>query len=89
MQILSSAGGANAASRAEVERALGAPDIERRDGAGAALTYRLPTCALLLLFSADQRDTMRLREVHADARHAGAPAPSQSACAAEAEARRR
>jgi len=37
-QLLASAGGAQAASRAEIERALGAPDIERRDGAGLALT---------------------------------------------------
>jgi hypothetical protein len=87
-QLLASAGGAHAASRAELERALGAPDIERREGAGLALTYRLQTCALLLLLTADQRNEMRLAEAHASARHPGEAAPTLDQCAAEAAGRR-
>lgn len=87
-QLLASAGRADAPSRPELERALGAPDIERREGAGVALTYRLESCALLLLLTADGRNEMRLAEAHASARQAGAAAPSLEQCAAEAAARR-
>jgi hypothetical protein len=87
-QLLASAGRADAASRAELDRALGAPDIERREGAGVALTYRLESCALLLLLSADARNEMRLAEAHASARRAGEAAPSLEQCAAEASQRR-
>ena len=87
MQVLASAGRANASTQAEVERALGRPDIARQDGAGAALTYRLETCALLLLFEADARNDLRLAEAHPGARVAGAAPPSLGQCAAEASAR--
>lgn len=87
-QLLASAGRADAPSRSEIDRAFGAPDIERREGAGVALTYRLESCALLLLMSADARNEMRLAQAHASARRAGEPAPSLEQCAAEAAARR-
>jgi hypothetical protein len=87
-RLLAAAGGADAPSRAEIERALGPADIARNDGAGAALTYRLETCALLLLFAADARNEMRLAEANASARRAGAAAPSLEQCAVEADARR-
>ncbi len=67
---------------------FGAPDITRREGAGAALTYRLESCALLLLFAADEHNQMRLTEVHPSARRSGEPAPSLETCAAEVAARR-
>ncbi|HJS80737.1 MAG TPA: hypothetical protein VJ748_08950 [Vitreimonas sp.] len=87
-QLLASAGRADAPSRAELDRAFGAPDIERREGAGVALTYRLESCALLLLMTADARNEMRLAEAHASARRAGEAAPSLEQCAAEASQRR-
>lgn len=87
-QLLASAGSADAASRAELERVLGAADIERREGASVALTYRLDSCALLLLLTADGRNHMRLAEAHASARRPGDAAPSLEQCAAEATARR-
>ena len=87
-QLFASAGRADAPSQREIERALGAPDISRREGAGAAWTYRLESCALLLLFSADARNEMRLAEVNASARRPGVAAPSLDQCAAEAAARR-
>ncbi len=87
-QLLAAAGRADAPSRAEIDRAFGAPDIERREGAGVALTYRLDTCALLLLMTADARNEMRLAEAHASARQAGAAQPSLDQCAAESTARR-
>lgn len=86
-QLLAAAGRADAPSQRDIERALGAPDIMRRDGAGAALTYRLQNCALLLLFAADGRNEMRLAEVHPSARTVETPAPSLEQCAAEASAR--
>ena len=86
--MLRDAGGADAPTQADVERVFGGADIVRREGAGAALTYRLESCALLLLFAADARNTMRLTEVHPNARRAGEAAPSLDQCAAEAAARR-
>ncbi len=86
-QLLATAGRDNAATQADVVRLLGAPDIERREGAGTALTYRLENCALLLLFVADQRNAMRLAEAHPSARRPSEPAPTLEACAAEASNR--
>lgn len=86
-QMLATAGRDNAASQADVVRLLGTPDIERRDGAGAALTYRMENCALLLLFTADARNAMRLAEAHPSARRPSEPAPTLAACAAEASNR--
>ncbi len=86
-QLFATAGRANAASQRDVERVLGAPDIARQEGAGAAWTYRLENCALLMLFAADTRNEMRLTEVHPSARNGGT-APSLDQCATEASARR-
>ncbi|MGE0741481.1 MAG: hypothetical protein AB7O98_09075 [Hyphomonadaceae bacterium] len=86
--MLSEAGRANAPTQSEVERAFGRADITRQEGAGLALTYRFETCALLLLFAADQRNTMRLAQAHPSARQSGMAAPSLEQCAAEAQARR-
>lgn len=85
--LLRQAGQAEAPTQAEVERVLGAPDLSRQDGAGAALTYRYEQCALLLLFTADGRNAMRLAEAHPGPRRTGAAAPSLELCAAEANAR--
>jgi hypothetical protein len=87
-QLLASAGRADAPSRAELDRAFGVPDIERREGAGVALTYRLDSCALLLLMTADARGEMRLAQAHASARRPGEAAPSLEQCAGEAAQRR-
>jgi hypothetical protein len=85
--MLSRAGAADAPTRAEIERALGAPDIARNDGAGAMLTYRGQSCALFLVFTSDQRNAMRLREAHAEPRRAGQTQPNLDQCAAEAAVR--
>jgi hypothetical protein len=85
--ILTSAGRANAATMDQIARALGAADITRQDGAGTALTYRLDHCALLLLFTADQRNVMRLAEADPSPRRSGDPIPSLDQCVAEAHAR--
>ena len=86
-RMLAAAGQADAPTRQAVERAMGAADIARQEGAGAALTYRLEHCALLLLFAVDAAGEVRLSEAHPSPRHAGAPAPSLDQCAAEAPAR--
>ena len=67
---------------------MGEPDITRNEGAGMALTYRLESCALLLLFAADSRNEMRLAQAHPSARREGEATPSLEQCAAEAGARR-
>lgn len=87
-QLLRAAGGSNAPTAQDIERAFGEADIVRREGAGAAYTYRYENCALLLLFSADGRNTMRLAEAHAGVRSGNGAAPSLDQCAAEAAARR-
>ena len=87
-QLLAQAGRTNAPTRADIERAFGAADIARQDGAGVALTYRLNTCALLLVFTADASNAMRLADAHASARQAGQAAPTLDQCGAEAEAHR-
>lgn len=87
-QLLRAAGGSNAPTLQDIERTFGEADIVRRDGAGAALTYRFEHCGLLLLFAADGRNTMRLTEAHPSARHGDAQAPTLDQCAAEAAARR-
>ncbi len=66
---------------------MGAADITRHDGAGVALTYRLDHCALLLVFSADAQNQMRLSDAHPSARNAGEASPTVEQCAAEATAR--
>lgn len=87
VNILTNAGGPNAPAMDQVVRALGAADITRHDGAGVALTYRLDHCALLLLFTADTRNVMRLAEADATPRRASDPAPTLDQCVTEAHAR--
>ena len=87
-QLLALAGRANAPTRTDIESVFGAADITRQDGAGVTLTYRLNTCALLLVFTADTHNSMRLADAHPSARQAGAAAPTLDQCATEAEARR-
>ncbi|HVV33157.1 MAG TPA: hypothetical protein VHC73_08030 [Vitreimonas sp.] len=86
-QLLAAAGRPNAPTQADIERAMGAADITRHDGAGVALTYRLDRCALLLVFSADAQNQMRLSDAHPSARNAGEASPTVEQCAAEAMAR--
>jgi hypothetical protein len=87
-RLLAAAGQADAPTRATIERELGPADIARQDGAGVALTYRLQNCALLLLFAADPRNEMLLRQAHVSARRAGDTPPTLERCAAEASSRR-
>ncbi len=87
LPYLTAAGRADAPSVAEIERVAGQPDVRRNDGAGAALTYRLETCALLLVFTADAGNELRLAQTYASARRGGGAAPSLEQCAREAAAR--
>ena len=86
--LLAAAGATDAPTQSEIERVFGPPDIARRDGAGAALTYRLESCALLLLFSADCGNAMRLAEAHPSARRAGEARAQPGTVRNEASARR-
>lgn len=86
-RLLSAAGGADAPTLQVMQQELGEPDVSRQDGAGTALTYRLETCALLLLFAADASNAQRLAEAHPGPRRTGQEAPTLAQCAAEANAR--
>jgi hypothetical protein len=66
---------------------VGEADVARRETAGALLTYRLPGCSLVLAFSADGLNRLRLAQVHTGAPRFGDPAPSLDQCAAELDAR--
>lgn len=86
--LLRGAGGESAATIEAMERALGAPDIRRAEGAGASLTYRYDDCALLLVFAADARGAMRLSAVNPGPRRLEEARPTLEQCAASAAARR-
>jgi hypothetical protein len=86
-RLLTAAGGPDAPTLQVMQQELGEPDVSRQDGAGTALTYRLQTCALLLLFTADASNAQRLAEAHPGPRRTGQEAPTLAQCAAEANAR--
>lgn len=67
--------------------ALGKPDVDRREGVGAMLSWRLPDCALALGFADDGQGRLRLRIVQADAPKPGAAIPTPAQCAEQARAR--
>jgi hypothetical protein len=67
---------------------FGTADVERADGAGAILTYRMRTCALVLVFAADPAGDLRLGATEAAARDQRAPRPALEQCVSEALARR-
>jgi hypothetical protein len=67
---------------------FGAPDVERRDGAGAMLTWRTPTCAVALAFAADRTGTLRLGAASIAGRDQHAPQPPADQCVREAMAHR-
>jgi hypothetical protein len=80
--------GAGDAMTPEGARVLfGRADIERVDGAGAMLTYRMQTCALALVFAAPNGGDLRLGAIEAAARNPRTPAPSLAQCVSEARAR--
>jgi len=86
-RFLGAAGQADAPTQQAVTRAMGQADVARQDGAGAALTYRLESCALVLLFSSNAESELRLAEAFPGPRRAGAAVPDLETCAAEAIAR--
>jgi hypothetical protein len=86
-RLLAAAGQSDAPTRAAIEQELGQADIARQEGQGLSLTYRLPSCALLLLFAADARNEMRLQQAHVSSRRTDDPLPTLERCAAEAGAR--
>jgi len=71
------------------QRLFGRGDVDRREGRGGLLSYRLPTCALALVFAMDAAGALRLAAVEAGPPTPRDPAPSLSQCAAEATARAR
>jgi hypothetical protein len=88
LDLLARSGQADAPTIGGVQAALGSPDVERREAAGAIVTYRLESCALVLLFATDTQNQMRLVGVERAARLPGAETPSLEACASELDARR-
>ena len=76
------AGAADAINIAEARSMFGAPDVERRDGAGVLMVWTLPSCALTLGFVGE-----RLQSVTPGPRRTDDPAPALQTCIAEARAR--
>jgi hypothetical protein len=80
--------GAGDAMTPEGARSLfGRADVERADGAGAMLTYRTASCALVLVFAADRSGDLRLGATDVAARDQRAPTPPFDQCVSEALAR--
>jgi hypothetical protein len=67
---------------------FGPAQIERRDGAGAILTWRTQTCAIVLAFGADRAGALRLGAADIAGRDQHAPNPPPEQCVREALARR-
>lgn len=67
--------------------AFGPADVDRREGRGAILTWRLERCALILVFAADATGRLRAQAAEAGPRRAGAPSASLEECVAAAQAR--
>jgi hypothetical protein len=82
------AGAGDALTPDGAQALFGRADIERRDGAGALLTWRTRTCAIALAFAVDARGDLRLGAADIAARDQRAPAPSLDQCVREALARR-
>lgn len=88
-RLIGRAGGADAPTMEALVRVLGAADVSRQEGVGAMLTYRSDSCALVLMFTADARNEMRLREALSMPRREGEQAPALAQCVTAAEARER
>jgi hypothetical protein len=84
---LARAGHADAPTLAALQQTFGPADMERREGAGAILTYRLDACSLVLVFTADSRNEFRLAEASAQPARTDEPTPALTACADAARAR--
>ena len=87
-QLMAAAGRPDAPGPEALIAALGAPDVDRREGAGAMLAWRLPGCALALGFATDGAGRLRLRVAQADPPTLGGAAPTLAQCASQAQARR-
>jgi hypothetical protein len=85
--LLRRAGREDAPVLDDVLAMLGGADVARRETAGALLTYRLPNCSLVLAFTMDGLNRLRLAQVQTGAPRFGDPAPSLDQCAAELDAR--
>ena len=69
---------------ADVRKALGTPEIARREAGGAMWTYREDTCALFVFFKAQGREGMRVSGAAAGPRKRGQPTLDTDACIAVA-----
>jgi hypothetical protein len=79
---LAKAGRLDAPSIAEALAMFGKPDVERRDGAGALLTWRAGRCALILGFASE-----RLQTAIAGPPRTGEAAPALAECIAAVRSR--
>jgi len=82
------AGAADALTPEGALALFGKADIDRRDGAGAILTWRTPSCAIVLAFADDARGDLRLGAADIAGKDQHAPSPPMDLCVREALARR-
>ena len=72
-----------AANEAQVRARLGAPDVARREGAGAFWTYRFKSCALFVYFRAEDGQPLKVTGAAAGPRRRGQSTPKVEACLAQ------
>ncbi len=75
-------------SETEARARLGAPNLERTEGAGALWTYRLEGCALLVFLRRGQDNVLKITGAEASPRKRGDPQPETAACIQAALARK-
>jgi hypothetical protein len=67
-------------SDTELKAALGMPDLERNEGAGALWTYRLPACSLMVFLKRDGAEPLKVTGAQASPLQRGGPVPDVDAC---------
>jgi len=70
----------------EIDKALGAPDLVRVEGAGEFRRYALAECALIVLLYPDDAGVKRARHLDAGALKSGEEKPDLDVCLARGKA---
>lgn len=76
----------NGRTVAEIDKALGAPDLTRIEGAGEFRRYALAQCALLVILYPDEKGERRVTRLDVGALVSGDKAPGLDDCLAAGKA---
>ncbi len=80
------AGDLNGRTVAEIDKALGTPDLTRIEGAGEFRRYALAQCALLVILYPDEKGERRVTRLDVGALVSGDKAPGLDDCLAAGKA---